>query len=63
MINNKIKSLHDNLLRELNNSELPISVIYFILKDLYNEAEKTMYVALNEELLENSNKEDVKEEE
>lgn len=63
MINNKIKNLHDNLLRELNNSELPISVIYFILKDLYNEAEKTMYVALNEELLENSNKEDIKEEE
>lgn len=63
MINNKIKNLHNNLLRELNNSELPISVIYFILKDLYNEAEKTMYVALNEELLENSNKEDIKEEE
>lgn len=45
------------LLGVLNQSGLPISLAYYILKDLYGAAEKTYFAAVNQASLNNSEEE------
>lgn len=45
------------LLSVLNQSGLPISLAYYILKDLYGAAEKTYFAAVNQASLNNAEEE------
>ena len=45
------------LLGVLNQSGLPISLAYYILKDLYGAAEKTYFAAVNQASLNNAEEE------
>ena len=45
-----------NILNIINQSELPISVIYYILQNIYNQIQKTYYGTINQIRLEEQEK-------
>lgn len=51
------EQIRQRLLGVLNQSGLPISLAYYILKDLYGAAEKTYFAAVNQASLNNSEEE------
>ena len=64
-INTLIEELHNNLINDINSSKLPVGVVYFVLKDIFNETERGYINALNSEkiLPEKTEKEVVENEE
>lgn len=59
-LNTMIQELHRNLIKDINSSQLPVGVVYFVLKDIFNETERGYINALNTEKI--TNPEEVKEE-
>lgn len=60
-LNTMIQELQSNLIKDINNSHLPVGIVFFVLKDIFNETEKGYINALNTEKV--ANPEEVKEEE
>jgi len=52
--NYKCNQFKKNLENLINNSKLPIAVVYFIIKDIYNEIEKLNIAYLNDIALKES---------
>ena len=48
-INTKCEQFKQQIISDINNSQLPISIAYFIMKDVFQEVEKTYYATLNQE--------------
>ena len=48
-LNTMIQELHRNLIKDINSSQLPVGVVYFVLKDIYNETERSYINTLNAE--------------
>lgn len=51
--NTACEYLKQQLITNINNSQLPIGVAYYIIKDIFQEVEKTYYATLNKEAMEN----------
>ncbi len=47
--NTRCEQFRRQLINYINQSQLPISVVYFIGKDIFQELEKTYYATLNSE--------------
>jgi len=47
--NTQCENTKQQLLATINNSGLPIAPIYYMLGEIYREAEKSYYAALNQE--------------
>lgn len=47
--NTRVYILREHILQLINEQQLPISTIYFILKDLYRDAEFTLKEAIEKE--------------
>ena len=54
-INSKIDQTHDLILQVLAQSQLPLGVIFYILKDILNSVEKHYYGFLNSQALKEDN--------
>ena len=52
--NYRCNQFKKNLENLINNSKLPIAVVYFIIKDIYNEIEKLNITYLNDIALKES---------
>lgn len=48
----------ENINAVIQNSELDIGVVYFIMKDVYSDLEKMYYAQINKELIEENNKQE-----
>ena len=48
-LNTIMQELHSNLVKDINSSQLPVGVVYFVLKDIFNETERSYIDALNAE--------------
>ena len=48
-INTMIQELHRNLIKDINASQLPVGVVFFVLKDIFNETERSYINTLNAE--------------
>jgi hypothetical protein len=48
-LNTMIQELQSNLIKDINNSHLPVGVVFFVLKDIFNETERSYLNALNAE--------------
>lgn len=48
-INTMIQELHRNLIKDINSSQLPVGVVFFVLKDIFNETERSYINTLNAE--------------
>ncbi|MCC8068719.1 MAG: hypothetical protein LIO71_03010 [Ruminococcus sp.] len=48
-INTKCEEFKQQIIGDINSSQLPISIVYFIMKDVFQEVEKTYYATLNQE--------------
>lgn len=59
-LNTMIQELHRNLIKDINSSQLPVGVVFFVLKDIFNETERSYINTLNAEKMVTS--EEVKEE-
>lgn len=53
MINTKINILQDTICNEINKSELPAGVVFYILKDVLNKVQMQYGAELNKEVQEN----------
>ena len=51
-MNKKCDELFKNIVSDINKSDLPAGVVYFILKDILREAEKAYFSSLEEDELE-----------
>ena len=60
-LNTMIQELQSNLIKDINNSQLPVGIVFFVLKDIFNETERSYINALNTEKM--AKPEEVKEEE
>ena len=60
-LNSMIQELQSNLIKDINNSQLPVGIVFFVLKDIFNETERSYINALNAEKI--AKPEEVKEEE
>ena len=60
-LNTMIQELHRNLIKDINSSQLPVGVVFFVLKDIFNETERSYINTLNAEKM--IKPEEVKEEE
>ena len=60
-LNSMIQELQSNLIKDINASKLPVGIVFFVLKDIFNETEKSYINALNTEKM--TKLEEVKEEE
>ena len=38
-LNTMIEELHSNLINDINSSHLPVSIVYYVVKDVFNEVE------------------------
>ena len=47
--NTLIEELHNNLINDINKSQLPVGIIYYVLKDVYSNVEYGYNKALEEE--------------
>jgi hypothetical protein len=61
--NTKIITLKQNIVNLIGGSELPVGVVYYILKDLYDDITNAynQSLALEQSLLENSSQEETEE--
>ena len=59
-LNTMIQELQSNLIKDINASKLPVGIVFFVLKDIFNETEKSYINALNAEKM--AKPEEVKEE-
>lgn len=59
-LNTMIQELQSNLIKDINASKLPVGIVFFVLKDIFNETERSYINALNAEKM--AKPEDVKEE-
>lgn len=59
--NLRIETFRNNLLELINNSQLSLGTIYYILKDIYDEVEKLYYMDVNNQFLQEQAKEEEKE--
>ena len=59
-LNILMQELHSNLVKDINSCQLPVGIVYFVLKDIFNETERSYIDALNAEKITKS--EEVKEE-
>ena len=59
-LNTMIQELQSNLIKDINASKLPVGIVFFVLKDIFNETEKSYVNALNAEKM--AKPEEVKEE-
>ena len=48
-LNTMIQELHSNLIKDINSSQLPVGIVFFVLKDIFNETEKGYINAINAE--------------
>ena len=48
----------ENINAVIQNSELDIGVVYFIMKDVYSDLEKMYYAQINKGLIEENNKQE-----
>lgn len=48
-LNTLMQELHRNLIKDINASKLPVGVVYFVLKDIFNETENSYINAINAE--------------
>ena len=39
-LNTLIDELHNNLINDINKSQLPVGIIYFVIKDVFSEVER-----------------------
>lgn len=60
-LNTMIQELQSNLIKDINNSQLPVGIVFFVLKDIFNETERGFLNAINTEKM--TKAEEVKEEE
>lgn len=60
-LNTMIQELHRNLIKDINSSQLPVGVVFFVLKDIFNETERSYINTLNAEKMTKS-EEEIKEE-
>lgn len=60
-LNTMIQELHRNLIKDINSSQLPVGVVFFVLKDIFNETEKSYINTLNAEKM-TKPEEEIKEE-
>lgn len=51
--NLKCDNLKQEIIEKINNSQVPIVVIYYLLKDLFNQVQKQYYGTINELRLQN----------
>ena len=51
--NLKCDDFKQEIIKKINNSQLPITIIYYIIKDLFNQIEKQYYGTINELKLQN----------
>lgn len=52
--NTRCENLKNDLIENINQSRLPIAVVYFIAKGIMSEIESTYYGTLNKEALDSS---------
>lgn len=60
-LNTLIENLHQKLINDINNCQLPVGIIYYVAKDLFKEIEIGYQNALKDEMkeaLDNSEKEE-----
>ena len=50
-LNTIIEELHNNLIEDVNKSQLPVGIIYFVMKDVFSEVEKGYMQELRNESL------------
>ena len=50
-LNTLMEELHNNLINDVNNSQLPVGIIYFVIKDVFSEVEKGYMQELKSESL------------
>ena len=50
-LNTLIEELHNNLINDVNKSQLPVGIIYFVIKDVFSEVEKGYMQELKAESL------------
>lgn len=50
-LNTIIEELHNNLIENINKSQLPVGIIYFVMKDVFSEVEKGYIQELKSESL------------
>ena len=48
-LNTMIQELHSNLIKDINASKLPVGIVFFLLKDIFNATEKSYLDVLNAE--------------
>ena len=48
-LNTMMQELQRNLIKDINASKLPVGIVYFVLKDIFNETEKSYIDAINTE--------------
>ena len=48
-LNSMIQELHSNLIKDINESKLPVGIVFFVLKDIFNETERSFINSLNME--------------
>ena len=48
-LNTMIQELQSNLINDINKSKLPVGIVFFVLKDIFNETERSYINALNAE--------------
>ena len=48
-LNSMIQELHSNLIKDINESKLPVGIVFFVLKDIFNETERSYINSLNME--------------
>ena len=48
-LNTMIQELHSNLIKDINASKLPVGIVFFVLKDIFNATEKSYIDVLNAE--------------
>ena len=48
-LNTMIQELQSNLIKDINSSHLPVGIVFFVLKDIFNETERSYINAINAE--------------
>ena len=60
-LNTMIQELQSNLIKDINKSQLPVGIVFFVLKDIFNETERSFINAINAEKI-TKPEEEIKEE-
>ena len=54
--NIKCENFRSNLLKNINQSDLPVCVIYYIIQNIYNQIQQNYYSTLNQFYIQESQK-------